>query len=142
MPAFYPDRLESGTVSYPAVCSLFEGALYVKARRAETAQRLLAVTAALAEALRALDGYRAYFSPNACGIAACAHERIPSERIAQELSERYAIAVRGGLHCAPLMHEYLKTEQGLVRASLSEFNTPNEVLTLFSAVRDIAHKYA
>lgn len=138
MPAFYPDRLESGTVSYPAVCSLFEGALYVKARRAETAQRLLAVTAALAEALRTLDGYRAYFSPNACGIAAFAHKRIPSERIAQELSERYAIAVRGGLHCAPLAHKALGTfPDGLVRASFAPSQGKEEVGALCRALREI-----
>ena len=40
MPAFYPDRLESGTLSYPAVCSLYEGALLVKSRREEWAGKL------------------------------------------------------------------------------------------------------
>ena len=44
------------------------------------------------------------------------------------LSEKFDIAVRGGYHCAPLTHEYLKTkENGLVRVSFSQFNTESEI---------------
>ena len=68
MPAFYPDRLESGTLSYPAVCSLYEGALLVKSRREEWAGKLERTTAFVWEGLGELKGYTAYFEPNACGI--------------------------------------------------------------------------
>ena len=38
------------------------------------------------------------------------------------------IAVRAGLHCAPLAHQSAGTlEAGTVRASVSAFNTPREV---------------
>lgn len=139
MPAFYPDRLESGTLSYPAICSLAEGALLVRGRRAEMAQKLLSLTAYFAQELEKIAGYRAYFSPNACGIAAFAHEKLPSEEIAQRLSDGFSIAVRGGLHCAPLAHRALGTfPEGLVRASFSPFQGNDEADALADALARIA----
>lgn len=138
MPDFYPDRLESGTVSYPAICSLFEGALLVKAQRKEHAERLLSLTSALHGVLTAMPQYSVFFSPNVCGITAFAHKSIPSESVAQQLSERFDIAVRGGLHCAPLAHKALGTfPDGLVRASFSPFQSMREVNALLSALRAV-----
>lgn len=139
MPAFYPDRLESGTLSYPAVCSLYEGALLVKSRREEWARKLEKTTAFFLEGLTSLKGYTAYSSPNACGICSFRHERLPSETIAGELSERYGICVRGGLHCAPLIHRALGDfPDGLVRASFSPEQGKKEAKALLSALKEIA----
>ncbi len=139
MPAFYPDRLESGTISYPAVCSLFEGALVVQARRSEGARKLIAVTGAVHDGLSTMRGYKAYFSPNPCGICAFAHAKIPSEELADILSEEYDIAVRGGLHCAPLAHKALGTfPEGLVRASFAPAQGMQEANALLDALRKIA----
>lgn len=139
MPAFYPDRLESGTLSYPAISSLFEGALIVQARRSEGARKLISVTGAVAEAVASMDGFTAYSAANACGISAFAHEKIPSEELAGILSERFGIAVRGGLHCAPLAHRALGTfPAGLVRASFSPFQGMREAHALLDALRRIA----
>jgi hypothetical protein len=56
------------------------------------------------------------------------HSEIPSQELAEILSEKYAIAVRGGFHCAPLMHKFLKTEKlGTVRVSFSPKNTRKEI---------------
>ncbi len=139
MPPFLPDRLECGTLSYPAICSLAEGALFVKSRRAAFARRLLAATAHLARLFGKLRAYRVCFSPNACGIAAFAHESIPSETIAQRLSDEFSIAVRGGLHCAPLAHRALGSfPDGLVRASFSPFQGAEEAEALADALAHIA----
>lgn len=139
MPAFYPDRLESGTLSYPAISSLFEGALIVQARRSEGARKLISVTGAVAEAVSSMDGFTSYSAANACGISAFAHEKIPSEELAGILSERFGIAVRGGLHCAPLAHRALGTfPAGLVRASFSPFQGMREAHALLDALRRIA----
>ncbi len=138
MPAFYPDRLESGTLSYPAVCSLAEGALLVKSRRAEFAQKLLALTAHAVQGIKGMAEYALFSEPNACGIVAFAHRRIPSEEVAQRLSDRFRIAVRGGLHCAPLAHRALGTfPQGLVRASFSPFQTTEDADALLCALREL-----
>ena len=139
MPAFYPDRLESGTLSYPAICSLAEGALLVRERRAAIAQRLLFLTARLTDGLRRMGHYRIFSAPNACGIAAFSHESLPSEAVAQRLSDEFSIAVRGGLHCAPLAHRALGTfPDGLVRASFSPFQTEEDADALLDALGRIA----
>ena len=138
MPDFYPDRLEAGTLSYPAVCSLFEGALLVKARQREGAENLIKLTARLHAALAQLPAYTAYFKPNPCGIAAFRHEKYSSEEVAGMLSERFDIAVRGGLHCAPLVHRALGTfPDGLVRASFSPFQGLREVNSLINALKKL-----
>ncbi len=138
MPDFYPDRLESGTLSYPAICSLFEGLLTVRAQRREGEQNLLRLTSAFASALAAMPKYTAYSAPNGCGIAAFKHNVLPSEEVAGILSDRFDIAVRGGLHCAPLAHKALGTfPDGLVRASFSPFQSIREVNALVGALKKI-----
>ena len=139
MPSFYPDRLEAGTLSCPAIASLAEGALYLLPRRERVAAHLTALTKSLCSGLEQIGGVRVYGQPNACGILSFASAALQSELFAQELSDRYGIAVRGGLHCAPRMHEGLSTAaEGLVRVSVAEYNTPAEVQTFLSAVRAIA----
>lgn len=138
MPAFYPDRLESGTLSYPAICSLFEGVLIVRARRSEGARKLISLTGELVQWLSAQKAYRIYSEPNACGIVSFAHKKIASEELAGILSEEYGVAVRGGLHCAPLVHRALGTfPEGLVRVSFSPFQGARELNALVSALRAI-----
>ena len=51
------------------------------------------------------------------------------------LERDYGIAVRSGLHCAPLMHQALSTyPSGTVRFSFGHFNTMRDVKTAADAV--------
>ena len=139
MPDFYPDRLESGTVNYPAIVSLAEGALYLKSRFNEERDKLFHLTSLLIEKLNALPFIKVYSRPNYFGIVAFEVENRGSEQVAGLLSEEFSICVRGGLHCAPLMHEALgTTERGLVRVSLSPFNTERETEVFITAIKAIA----
>ena len=137
MPLFYPDRLEAGTISCPAAVSLAEGVIHLTPRLNKNAAHLKELTGVLVRDLRETEGIRVYSRPNACGIVAFACEHLQSEFFAQRLSDEYGIAVRGGLHCAPKMHEALGTAEGLVRASLSEYNTRAETEAFLRAVRAI-----
>ena len=68
---------------------------------------------------------------------------LPSDEVCDELAQEYGIAVRGGAHCAPLMHEALGTvEQGAVRFSFCFFNTEEEIDCAVQAVRKIAEEEA
>lgn len=138
MPAFYPDRLEAGTLNYPAALSLAEGARHLAGRMQENGTYLTEMTQTVCDGLARRKNLRVYSRPNPFGIAAFACEALSSELFAQELSDRYGIAVRGGLHCAPLMHRALHGAGGLVRVSLSEFNTPHEVCVFLHAAEKIA----
>lgn len=137
MPDFYPDRLESGTLSYPAIISLGEGVLYLKSHMYENRDRTLYLTDMMLNGLNAIEGIELYSKPNHFGIVALAFEKMQSEMAAYRLSEEYSVCVRGGLHCAPLMHRALHSE-GLVRASLSAFNNEREVDYFLRAAEKLA----
>ena len=133
MPDFYPDALEAGTLSYPAILSLLEGVRHLALRQQEISQRLYSLTAYCIERLRQLTAYEV--QPNECGIVAFKHTQTDSDILAETLSEKYDIATRGGLHCAPLMHEALNTSpSGLVRASFSHYNSEQEINELLFAL--------
>lgn len=136
MPDFYPDRLESGTLSAPAIASLGEGALLLRENLREYSAAVSAMTEFLCGALKDMKGVKLYSEPNPFGITAFALDNLQSEMAAYELSEQFGICVRGGLHCAPLMHRALGSE-GLIRASVSPFNSLNECKVLVTAVKEL-----
>lgn len=62
-----------------------------------------------------------------------------SARVSDQLFQRFDIATRSGLHCAPPAHRALGTEkQGAVRFSFSHFNTPEEIDQGIQALRALA----
>lgn len=138
MPDFYPDGLEAGTLALPAIVSLLEGTRYLTVQGNRIAKRNGELTEYFLNALHKTTDYEAYSQPNPCGIVAFGHKRLQSEYVADILSTKYSIAVRGGLHCAPLMHEALGTlDNGLVRASFSHFNSEREIDRLLTALKEI-----
>lgn len=141
MPEFLPDRLEAGTHNMPGIAGLLAGVRYVRRRGLEAIclrERQLAHMAA--EELRGLSGVTVYARPGLhaqAGVLSFTAEGWETEALGQALAER-GIAVRAGLHCAPLAHRSAGTlGSGTVRLSFSDFNTPEEVSCLVSAVREI-----
>ena len=62
-----------------------------------------------------------------------------SETVAKILNDNYNIAVRAGLHCAPLAHKSFGTQDtGTVRAVVSAFTDKNDVIYFANAVRSIS----
>lgn len=63
---------------------------------------------------------------------------ISATELGTRLDREYGIAVRSGLHCAPLCHRYLGTlDTGAVRVSLGYDNTEDDVKELIRAVNSI-----
>ena len=138
MPDFYPDRLESGTLSYPAIVSLGEGVMYLREYLDAHIKKVTAMTGYLIENLSKIGGVSLFSEPNPYGIVAFSLKSLQSEMAAYRLSDEYSICVRGGLHCAPLMHRALESD-GLIRASVSAFNTENECERFISAIKKLAN---
>lgn len=139
MPNYLPERLEAGTLNLPAICSLRAGLEYLDGNVAYVSNQLFSLTENLITRLSRLPFIELYSIPNKYGIVSFAHTDFPSQELAEILSSKYDIAVRGGFHCAPLMHKFLKTEKlGTVRVSFAPQNTRREINTLISALKDLS----
>jgi selenocysteine lyase/cysteine desulfurase len=137
-PKTYPEALESGPLSLPSIVSLLEGVSYVKRNVEMFGEILYEMSETLCKELNNFDKIKLYSTPNRSGIVSFSLEGFSSAELANVLSSKYDIAVRGGLHCAPLMHQFLKTEDdGLLRASLSPQNTKKEIGNFILAIKEI-----
>ena len=138
-PDFYPEKLESGTLNLPAICSLEEGLNYLNESHDFIASYLENLTDYLCSKLCEINGITVYTRKNPVGITAFSLKNLDSIEASEVLSKRYKIAVRGGFHCAPLTHKFLNTsEGGLIRVSLCPHNTKREVNALISAVKELS----
>jgi len=116
MPDFLPDRLEAGTLNVPGIAGLHAGLKHLRQvgiDKIGKAEHLCAKNCA--EGLKRL-GYRVFSGPHQAGTVSFVPE-MDCEEMAEILGKR-GIAVRAGLHCAPIAHESAGTlETGTVRIS-------------------------
>ena len=138
-PDTYPERLEAGTLNLPAIASLSEGVRYVLKNMDNFSKHLLSVTEKLILNLSTIKNVTCYSVPNSAGIVSFALNNLPSSEVADILNSEYDVAVRGGLHCAPLIHQFLNThEEGLVRASISVQNSSSEISYFLRAIAELS----
>src|SRR5699024_5348243 len=114
-------------------------------RESDNVSRETFLTNKLLSRLNTVDGVTCYGpgdSKQRLPIVAFNISDVPSQAVAMILDSHYHIAVRAGLHCKPLAHETLHTiEQGVIRASLSRYNTEEEVIAFIHAIEEIAQAY-
>jgi len=141
MPTSLPERFEMGTVNISGIAGLNAALKWIeeqtleKLRNSENNNRK--------KLLKLLQSYdfisiignepeRQYV-----GIISCVLDGISSDSAGQIFSERN-VAVRTGLHCAPLAHQFLGTyPAGTVRLSVNSFTTEDDFATLKIALDDI-----
>jgi len=116
MPDFLPDGAEAGTLNVPGIAGLWAGLNYVNRTGVKTIfarqKAQLKVCAAGLEKM----GYWVFTGPNQSGTLSFLPGR-DCQEMANALSRR-GVAVRAGLHCAPLAHESAGTlSTGTVRVS-------------------------
>ena len=116
MPDFLPDRLEAGTLNVPGYAGLTEGIRYLlntgteRIFRREHTQLEKTVKALKKSKMKVFSG------PHQAGTVSFL-PGMDCEEAAEKLAKQ-GIAVRAGLHCAPLAHESAGTlETGTVRLS-------------------------
>ena len=127
MPEDLPDRLEAGTHNMPGIAGLLEGLRFIRKLGTEQiARHECRVAEETVAQLRKIPGLRIYMDESKrqqTGVFSFTAEGQDCEEMATRLAER-GIAVRAGLHCAPLAHKTVGTlPQGTIRVSTSVFNT-------------------
>ena len=140
-PECYPERLESGTLNLPAIAALSEGLRYIKNNMINFSETVYEHTARLIDGIYDISRVKCYSKPNPAGIVSFLIEGMESSEAADILNNEFDIAVRGGLHCAPLLHKKLGTSpDGLVRASLSVQNSAREIDFFIKAIKKICER--
>ena len=136
------ETFESGTLATPNILGLGAGIDFVCKHKKQINQKIDDLSTYLNYELSNIKGVKVYTHPNnSYGVIGFNIHDYGSTDISQILSDKYDICTRGGLHCAGLKHKHLGTlEQGIVRASLSYYNTFTECQKLIKAVKQIAIK--
>ena len=129
MPDFLPDRLEAGTQNVCGAAGLLEGIKFVSrkgigtihAHERDLARRMM-------DRLERIPGVRVFRGgENQSGLFSVVIHGVDCEVVAEQLARR-GVAVRAGLHCAPLAHRSAGTaDTGTVRFSFSAFNSAGQV---------------
>ena len=144
-PSEMPAALEAGTLNGHGIAGLGAAARWLLETGVEQIRaREQALLRRFVDGVKEVEGVTLYGNPDLdrrTGIQSLNIRDYASARVADWLYEDYGIAVRGGAHCAPLMHEALGTrEQGAVRFSFSYFNTEAEADEAAAAVRELAEE--
>lgn len=142
MPSFMPDRFEAGTMNLPGIMGLHAALCWleqetidaVRSHELELTARFL--SGALDIPYLRVVGRRDI--AGRAGVVSVIPENADPALVADALGREYGIMVRVGLHCAPNAHKTLGTfPTGTIRFSFGCWNTPQQVDTALSALREL-----
>jgi cysteine desulfurase/selenocysteine lyase len=139
-PLFRPDRYECGTPNLPGIAGLAAGVDFILKEGVDKIRKHeLELATLLEQGLKELPRIRLY-RPEVRGTGAVAFnvtDLHPGD-VGELLDAGFDIAVRTGLHCAPLAHKTLGSyPAGSVRVSPGYFNTREHIEQFLDAMRSI-----
>ncbi|GHV01837.1 cysteine desulfurase [Clostridia bacterium] len=141
-PSTPPEAFEAGTAGTPMIAGLNGAIRWTIKHRAEHSAAIEKLSSFMLGELYKMRNVKVYTPKNnTSGIVSFNIHNMNSADVCNILNGEYGICVRGGLHCAPLIHRHLGTADlgGIVRASLSGFNTEAEAAFFLKAVEEIAN---
>jgi cysteine desulfurase family protein len=136
-PEYMPDKFESGTPNIAGIFGL-SGALENKpsCSRHSNSELLLFI-----DEIKNLKSYKVYAAKNKKNqgkVFSINSDFLNCAELGRILSEKYNIATRAGLHCAPLAHRTLGTyPDGALRISPSIFHTSDDFNYVLKALYEI-----
>ena len=142
-PDYMPDMLQSGTLNAPAIAALGVAVRYIMKTGIESIRsKEVSLAKEAIKQLNKINGVTVLGSKDTNlrnGTVAFTVDGYDSPKVAEILSDKYHIAVRGGWHCAYQAHKTLGTAKGgAVRASFGIYNNKGDIFSLTNAVKEIA----
>ncbi|WIF95866.1 aminotransferase class V-fold PLP-dependent enzyme [Caminicella sporogenes] len=144
-PEIIPDKFESGTPNTPGIVGLGAGIKFILDKGIENIRKHEEeLTDYMLKKLAEIKKVKVYGPQDAKKQASVISLNIgdlDSSEVSYALDQVFNIAVRSGLHCAPLAHKIIGTfEQGTVRFSIGYFNTKEDIDKAVEAIRKICKK--
>jgi cysteine desulfurase family protein len=138
-PLVMPEGLEAGTLNTLAIVSLGAGIDFIQKVGIENIRKHEdKLTQRFLTELKKIPEVEVYGSDKRGPVVTLNIKGIDSGDLAAYLDEEYGILVRGGLHCAPKIHEAIGNgENGGVRFSFGFFNTDEEIEYAINAIKEI-----
>ncbi len=134
-----PESMEAGTGATPNIMSLKAGIKYVQKHFDKINAKIETLTKYLIDNLLKQENIILYTKPDCLNgvVSFCVKGHQPSEVV--DILNQHGICVRSGLHCAPLVHEYLGTLKngGTIRVSISHYNKKREIDKLLKVLSSI-----
>ena len=141
-PDFLPDKYESGTLNGPGIVGLARGIEYINKLGLEKIRsKEQELTKRFIDGIRDIDSLKVYGPQDGFQgpVVSINLGEMGSSDLAYILDEEYNIAVRSGLHCAPLIHKAMGTiDQGTVRFSFGYMNSDKEIDQAIRALKEIS----
>lgn len=139
----YPLRLEAGTLNLLGVIGLSLGVDFVEAQGLEASHaREMALLARLRDGLAANPGITLYCAADLTDhlpVLTANVTGVHPQDVGAILDGDFGVAVRVGIHCAPMVHRDLGTiDRGAVRFSLGLFNTADDIDRAIEGMNAIA----
>lgn len=138
-PTDYPDGLESGTRNILGIMTMHAGLKFVLKNQKKINQKIFNLTSYLLHHLNRIKNVNCYSTNPHAGVVSFTIKNKDSVEVTSILDEKYNIATRSGLHCAPMVHKYHNTlKNGMTRISISYFNNKYEIKKAVRAIEKIA----
>ncbi len=142
-PNFYPDKLEAGTHNLPGIAGLNAGLKYILNKGTKSIysheKNLLDIFLNELKKNAKIEIYGPEDIDYRCGVVPINILDMDSSEVAYRLDTEYNIAVRPGLHCAPLAHKTIGTEKlGAVRFGIGPFNKRTDIMAAVKALNEIS----
>jgi cysteine desulfurase / selenocysteine lyase len=143
MPNVLPDAMEAGTpnaVGFAGLLAAMNSLDTIAAKAAHAHE--MSLTQQLLDGLRQIEGVTLYGLPdtrNRTPVLLFNLAGWPARSISAQLDAEFGICTRGGVHCAPMLHQTIGTApNGGVRVSPSAATTEEEIEFFLKAVRQLA----
>ncbi len=134
-----PESMEAGTGATPNIMSLKAGIKYVQKNFDKINSKIESLTKYLIDNLLEMENVTLYTKPDCySGVVSFTLKNHEPSEVVDYLNQK-GICVRSGLHCAPLVHEYLGTIKtgGTIRVSISHYNKKWEINKLLKHLKEL-----